>query len=141
MKRNHFGNVLLASLFLASTAALAQSRITADVPFAFRAGSADLPAGKYLISEDHIHGMMTIRNMRTNAVVQEPIHQETARGDDRDRMIFHHYGELYFLSEIHQGSDALDVSLPVSSRERKVQSMLVASYPKAKPQGVEIALK
>jgi len=141
MKCNYFGNVSIASLILLATTAFAQSRVEANVPFAFQVGTTTLPAGHYQVMEDHIRKTIIVSNLKTYETAQRQVQQDVARDTARFKMVFHHFGNEYFLSEIHGSADTLDLTLPVTKEEKKLRSMQVASGPSNTPQAVEIALK
>ncbi len=142
MKRNYIGSLSLAvfSLLLTTTGAFAQSIVEADVPFAFKAGVTQLPPGHYQIKEDHVREFITIRNVVTAAIVVASVQQNTP-SDAGSRLVFHHFGDQYFLAEIRGGMNSLDMTLPVTKQERQLQSLQVASGPSKASQQVEIALK
>jgi hypothetical protein len=142
MKRNYVGNVSLASLFLlATTAALAQPGIQANVPFAFKVGSTNLPAGQYLVTEDSIRQTITVQNVKTHAIVQAKADQDLSRGSDNSKMVFHRYNNQYFLSSVHQGSDSLVLTLPVSNNEKEAKARKIETASVAPLQGTERALR
>jgi predicted TIM-barrel fold metal-dependent hydrolase len=141
MKCNYFGNVSIASLILLATTAFAQSSVEANVPFAFQVGTTTLPAGHYQVVEDHLRKTVVVRNLQTDATAQRQVEQDVARDAARFKMVFHHFGNEYFLAEIHGSADTLDLTLPTTKEERKLRSLQVASGPSNAAQAVEIALK
>ena len=143
MKRNYIGNVSFAliSLLFATTGAFAQSVVEVNVPFTFSASNTQLPAGRYQITEDHARQNIKVYNLETGTTILAHVQQETARGGARYKAVFHHFGNQYFLAEIREDMNGLDVTLPVTKQERKLQSMQVAGVPQKKSQEIEIALK
>jgi hypothetical protein len=142
MKCNRFGNVSFAMfVLLATTGALAQSRAEANVPFSFHVGSTVLPAGHYQIVEDHIRENVKVCNLATHAIAEDSVQQDTSRGDAMYKLVFHRFGDQYFLAGIHGGQDTLDLTLSTTKLERQYRSTLVASAPRAKNPDVQIALK
>jgi hypothetical protein len=133
--------VSLATLTLAATAAFAQSSVQANVPFAFQAGRAEMPAGHYVVTEDAVAQTLTLHNTDTKASACLRADQASINTDGNIKMLFHRYGSQYFLSSLHEGDAGFQITLPVSKNEKQQQSMLVASAPHAKPQGIEIAMK
>lgn len=141
MKRNYFGNVSLASLFLfATTAAFGQSALKANVPFAFNVGAARMPAGHYQFTEDAIRRTITIHNLDTNASTEAQAQLDVARGSDRLSMQFHRYGSEYFLTSVHGTSNALDLTIPMTAKEKQAQTMQVAGTGQ-RPAPVQVALR
>ncbi len=143
MKRNYIGNVSFAliSLLFATTGAFAQSVVEVNVPFTFSASNTQLPAGRYQITEDHAWQNIKVYNLETGTSILAHVQQETARGGARYKAVFHHFGNQYFLAEIREDMSGLDVTLPVTKQERKLQSMQVAGVPQKSAQEIEIALK
>jgi hypothetical protein len=133
--------VSLATLTLAATAAFAQTSVQANVPFAFEAGRAVMPAGHYVVTEDAVAQTLTLRNVDTKTSASIRADQASINSDGTIKMMFHRYGSQYFLASVHQGDAGREITLPVSKNEKQQRSMLVASMPNARPQGVEIAMK
>jgi hypothetical protein len=144
MKRNYFGNVSLASLFLLATtaAAFGQSALKANIPFAFSVGNSQMPAGHYLFSEDPVRKTITIHNLDTKAAIETQAQLDVARGQDRFAMQFHRYGSEYFLTSVHGGTDNLDLTIPATQKEKVAKStMMAAAIPSQKPNLVQIAAR
>jgi hypothetical protein len=143
MKRNYFGNVSLASLFLlATTAAFGQSALKANIPFAFSVGNTELPAGHYVFSEDPIRKTINIHNLDTNTAIEMQAQLDVARGHDRYAMQFHRYGTEYFLTSVYGGTDSLDLTIPATRKEKEAKSMMMAAaIPSQKPNLVQIAAR
>jgi hypothetical protein len=140
MNRN-FGTLSLAVLSLMlTTGARAQSMVKADVPFAFNAGSAQLPAGHYQIKEDHLRKMVSILNVNTGVVATIPVEQD-AYNAANPAMIFRNVGDRYFLSRITAGMDGLNLTLPASKLEKQMHAVEVANAQSSSGKQVMIALK
>jgi urease accessory protein UreE len=123
-----------------TTGARAQSIEEADVPFTFQAGATQLPAGHYLITEDHQRQCIKIRNLDTHAVAVVPVMQN-APGPLKAVLVFHHIGNQHFLTEVSAGADSLDLTLLPSKMERRAQSQQLASGAVHPGQQVFVALK
>jgi hypothetical protein len=142
MKRNYFGNVSLASLFvLATTAAFGQSAMKANVPFAFNVGNTPMPAGHYIFTEDPVGKTITIRNLDTDATAKTQAQISVTRGTEKNSMQFRRYGSEYFLASVHGGLDSLDMAIPTTNQEKVAKSTMMASAPAPKPTPVQIALR
>jgi hypothetical protein len=99
---------LSVALLLAATVAFAQTKegdVTADVPFAFVVAGKTLPAGHYIVS--HLNDSLRIHDRDSQGLfvpthsAQRPVH------DNATKMVFHRYGDTYFLSEIWIGGSTL----------------------------------
>lgn len=100
MKRTSL--LLLAALVLVSTAAFAQSgTYSASVPFQFRVGETVMPAGEYHLS---VVGpkVIALRGVTAtaNVMAQTAFINEVRNNDRRPRLVFHRYGDRYFLSQV-----------------------------------------
>ena len=63
--RTLINSTVMAMVILCATAALAANKAEVSVPFSFHAQHQDFPAGKYLITVDTQHNLLTL-NSETN---------------------------------------------------------------------------
>jgi hypothetical protein len=126
MKRNLIGTLSLVvlSLMLTATGAYAQSELKATVPFAFKVGQSQLPAGTYEISSNADNNTITIRNSTTGAM---SLARRDGSGDASPRLVFHHVGGQYFLSQIWGDAGYSRMTLPSSKLEEELQMATVGS--------------
>lgn len=98
---------LLLTLALATTATTANGQdkrmVKANVPFEFIVGDKTLPAGEYVIRAASIGGEAlsiqgTVSNHRAVRFANT-----TRRADKSAALVFHRYGESFFLSQIWLG--------------------------------------
>jgi hypothetical protein len=139
MKRNLIGTLSLVvlSLLIAATGASAQSFAKANVPFAFKVGQAQLPAGCYRITAGYAHSTIMVRNCETGkAVMSLRARTEYARATT-PKLVFHHLGNRYFLTEIWGAGGSTGMILPASKLERELR---VASGPSNASGEVVLAL-
>lgn len=90
----------LAALLAASTA-VGQSNhrdAIADIPFAFTVGNHTLPPGRYTVTRlsEQAFKIVNSQNQGTFALNN----RAEGRAPDSSKMVFHRYGNAYFLSEI-----------------------------------------
>lgn len=133
MKRNLIGvlSLVVLSLMLNATGAYAQRQLRANVPFAFRMGNAQLPAGSYEITK--VERTIVIRGEHTGAMALATSADPNS-GDPR--LVFNHMGNQYFLTQIWgEGDNAM--TLPASKLEKEHQ---IASG-KSSGEKVVVALK
>jgi hypothetical protein len=137
MKRNLFGILTtLTFALLISVPLSAQTIAIANVPFDFTVGQTQLPAGTYDISP-LAHGAIVIRNGNTAKSVMSIFRWEDARkGDSTTKLVFHKYGDKYFLSQVARGHGNGVLQLPTSKLEEEVR---VASS--SAPQKTVVAAK
>ena len=136
------GGVLTLSVAWTARAQEPGTVVRASIPFDFIVRGRTLSAGKYEISRisDEPVGLL-IRNLgdkRDQAVFEtEPIYMRTMIS--KDELVFHRYGDGYFLSEIvTSGEDRAEEVAP-SHAERKLRSE-VARNQIAEPETVTVAL-
>ena len=126
MKR--FGlSMLVLALGVIPSAVLAQSLsegVQANVPFAFVAGDQTIPAGKCLIrAEGFSKGALWIGNNEAKAstfVVPSPT--ESLAPAEKTVLLFHKYGDTYFLSQVQRSGSSQGYQL----RETKIEKELRA---------------
>jgi len=108
MKKQLWKTVGFLAAILATSTALGQSNqgdTIADIPFAFTVANHTLPAGRYTVTRlggtslrifsPHNQGTVVL----THAV-------EGKAPESKGNMVFHRYGDVYFLSEVWVAADA-----------------------------------
>jgi hypothetical protein len=135
------GSVLTLLVAGTARAQLPGSVIRAQIPFDFTVRGKTLPAGKYEIRRisDEPVGLL-IRNIsdKHDKVVFETeplyIRDMTSRGE----LVFHRYGDSYFLSEIVTAGENTGEELAPSHAERKMRRELARNQ--MEPETVTLAL-
>lgn len=115
--------VVLALPLLMTAAASAQSvHMKVSVPFNFIAVGATLPAGDYDIqSIGAEEKVLVIRNLNSSAAILVISNsRESVNASSNTKLIFHRYGDRYFLSELWMRGDKLGHQVTPSSRETEV---------------------
>ncbi len=117
--------VAIVGLALA-TAAVANgqtnNRVIANVPFEFIAGDTECQAGKYdvrVMSGDDLMGIRSESDKQVLALT----HTSGSVKDDRAlnaKLVFHRYGDAYFLSQIWMAGEKTGRELSKSRRERAI---------------------
>ena len=113
--------ILSIGIALVAVAAVqAQDRtVTANVPFSFYMGRSAMPQGAYKV-EELSHGAM-VRMGSTdaiNAVITRAIAGK--KQIEPARLVFHRYGESYFLAQIWTGDGSIGQALAASPREKEL---------------------
>ena len=132
----------LLTLLIASTAfaQLPGTAIRAQIPFDFTVRGKTLPAGEYEITRisDEASGLI-IRNLERKhdeAVFEtEPVYFE--RTPRRDELVFHRYGDTYFLSEVVTAGEQTERELMPSHAERQLRREMAQNQ--VEPQTVTVA--
>jgi hypothetical protein len=110
-------HTLFAALLAVASASIAQTQpgdLTVDVPFAFVVAGKQLPAGHYTV------------NMETNFVrittpgsgVMITTHAASRKAADGSKLVFHRYGNTYFLSSMWVSGNTVGRELVPSRTER-----------------------
>jgi hypothetical protein len=122
MKKQLF-TLLGLGLMLASAAAYSQTvNMKVNIPFKFVVRDAALPSGEYTIatlagSSDAI----SIRNSNQKGQSLVLSHRcESLKASKQTKLVFHRYGDRYFLSQIWLAGDNAGRELPKSRQEVEV---------------------
>jgi len=123
--------VLVASVtFVTATAANAQtrSRLHANVPFEFTVGGKNLPAGQYTITGLFNSGETVVVSNGDESAVRLTNGMISSETQSKSKLVFHRYGERYFLSEVWTAGENTGRRLLSSKAEDAVRRELTAVY-------------
>jgi hypothetical protein len=120
--------VVMASLFVltmitGATLAQAQQVMLVDVPFSFVAGSATLPAGAYAVgATGPSHTILQIKgqNDPNDAAILPTYAAQRNTPKPKPTLVFHRYGNQYFLSEIWNAGDVRGRQVVKSKAEKEL---------------------
>ena len=120
---------LLLTLALATTVATAngqnQSAVKANVPFELIVGDKVLPAGKYSVSETGIgHDALAIQGINANDNAVRLVNTTTRSATKLSKLVFHRYGNTFFLSEVWTAGEAEGRQMLKSRQERAIEREL-----------------
>ena len=122
MKKQMFA-LLGLSLMLATVSAYGQTvRVKANIPFNFTVTGATHPAGAYTIESLTSDGKaLSIRDsdMKARGMVLA-IECESRNDAKQTKLVFHHYGDTYFLTQVWVAGRKLGHRIPKSPRETEV---------------------
>lgn len=118
---------ILTSVFVlalcAAPLAMAQQRtVSAEIPFPFVINNMKCAPGEWLFSRNAADPgrVILVKNVRTNEGLLFVINLAT---DDSPKvapkLVFHRYGDKYFLREIHEGNSTM-AALIAGAEERKL---------------------
>ena len=117
--------VVAIALATAVVSASAQSpkTVVSSVPFEFVVGDVTLPAGEYRINRP-LGNALSIQTANASAAAMRLSNEIQPRKDKQHaRLVFHRYGERYFLAEVWTGSD-IGRQLLKSRQERAIEREL-----------------
>ncbi|MFL6256630.1 MAG: hypothetical protein ACJ74T_16615 [Pyrinomonadaceae bacterium] len=132
---------LMVSLATLPAAAKSVDNMRAQVPFDFHVGESLVPAGAYTIkSMTADEQMLRISGDKSSAATTTNSGKERGNGEGRARLVFHKYGDQYFLSAVW-GSDSTGRTLTESKRERNLRKELRAARAAAEVEIVTIDVR
>jgi hypothetical protein len=121
--------MLTAAFAVAVVSAKGQSiRAVAQVPFDFVIGDKVLPAGEYTVNSMTQDGsILRIHNDEAGqAATRVTITVVAKSRNSQSRLIFHRYGQTYFLAEVWREGDSEGRLLTQSKKERSMRHELGA---------------
>jgi hypothetical protein len=111
-------------VLLAAGSAFAQPSGTmrANVPFQFQAGDKVTPAGEYRVEIDPAFHRMALRRADGSAALYISAHLSRKTGDapEMATLVFHKYGNQFFLRAAWNGRELSGYELPLSRAEREM---------------------
>jgi hypothetical protein len=122
MKNQLFALIGLG-LLLATASAYAQTGVMkANVPFNFIVDKTDVPAGQYVIQSVGTTGTAVAIESSDRSLVKLvlPNSCESSQTQEKSKLVFHRYGDQYFLAQIWREGDNRGSELPKSQRENEV---------------------
>ena len=125
MKRISAFVLFLATTLATASFAPAQDRVTkATVPFNFTVGNKTVPAGTYRLSSssdaEHIIQINNWeRNVHLMTMAQPDSYRQTA-----NELVFHKYGNQYFLSDIRSAGSSMNYHLATTKAEKRAKAQV-----------------
>ena len=110
-------------LLLMSALAYAQTgTMKANIPFSFIVGKTTLPAGEYSVQGLGISGnVISIRKLDNTAnSLTISIRCESRKTPEQSKLVFHRYGDRYFLTQIWTAGSHSGHQFPKSPREAEM---------------------
>jgi len=122
------GLLVVMTMIAAGTSASAQSlhyKMTANIPFEFSVANKKLPAGEYSVTRaQQTAGDLVLQISSKDgreSISRLTIAVNTLEPKDDARLIFHRYGDEYFLYEIWPAGGSTGRELPKSRAERDAE--------------------
>jgi hypothetical protein len=129
--------VLIVTLALATAIAPANAqsnanKVVADVPFEFSVGYKALPAGTYSVQSIVSAGNGLLIQSTDGKMSALRLSEATPRIKEKPkaRLVFHRYGERYFLAEVWNGVDNTGRQLTKSQEELAIANELMLASAK-----------
>jgi hypothetical protein len=118
------------TLCVAGVVAADTGQVRAFIPFDFTVRGTTLPAGTYYVSRQFGNDMLTIRSLNNGVMVLGNREDAKNPQDSPTRLIFHRYGDRYFLNQIWM-DEGRGYQLPESVQEKEVAKSASATLPAA----------
>ena len=115
-------SLMLALAFLAAAQMVrAQEAMLVNIPFAFTAGKAALPAGEYRVEKLSLGSIvLAIRSTDLSASAYvTSFATETAAPQPKSKLVFHRYRNRYFLFQVWTGGSRRGRQLRKSPQEKE----------------------
>jgi hypothetical protein len=114
--------VLVAGIAVPSIYAQSDRMAVAKVPFNFVVDGSTLAPGDYQIKTLSFSGEVSIRNTDGSAALLFlTFGADANRADQTAKLVFHRYGDQYFLAQVWFGAETIGRELPKSKVERGVE--------------------
>jgi hypothetical protein len=116
--------LIVAASFVTAGSAMAQDhRAQATVPFNFSVNGNSVPAGTYTIgSEVSTPNVIMITDREKNVHLITLAMPDSNTSSATNKLVFHRYGNQYFLSEVRCESASMNVQLSTSKAEKRAQA-------------------
>jgi len=112
---------------LAVTTLASAEKVEANIPFEFSVGKAVLPPGTYEFDTNVAPGVLRVRSADWQKAVMIITHGVAERkGSEARKIVFHRYGETYFLSKVLYGV-GIGRGLQETPREKELAANQAAS--------------
>jgi hypothetical protein len=121
---------LTITLAVAPAAAHTFNSISVDIPFGFSDGQREFPAGRYIVLPAGSNTNTVIRITTEDGTASAMLlaqSAESVRPQNETALIFHRYGDHYFLFQIWTAGDSIGLEIPKSSMERGFEHAIEAN--------------
>jgi hypothetical protein len=111
------GLVVFAVAVLALPLCAQVTTLRADIPFEFVAGTTMIAPGQYAISSQTGSAHVRLEGSKSYSVLSSPA--DPYAGSQEAKLVFHRYGDQYFLARISTASAGRDFAMSRTERELK----------------------
>ena len=117
---------LVTAVVSANAQSANSSKVVANVPFEFSVGFKSMPAGEYSVQTIASAGNGLLIQSTDGKISALRLSDLTQPGKDKPpaRLVFHRYGERYFLAEVWNGADNTGRVLRQSQEETSTATEL-----------------
>ena len=116
--------IVLATAVVSTQAQSLEYRIRVNIPFDFTIRDKKLPAGEYSIGRARVNSDDTILSILDEdghtKQLRASIPVETFDAKNKATLVFHRYGDQYFLYQVWSAGETTGRQFPKSSAEREI---------------------
>jgi hypothetical protein len=117
--------LFIATTFIAAGPVLAQDQqLKANVPFNFTVGTQTLPSGTYTIGSTTSPSLLALRNQDKKINVMSLGLADQYNSGHDNTLVFHKYGNQYFLSDIHSEGSSINIHFPATKSEKRARAQV-----------------
>ena len=110
------------TLFMITAASAQTIHMNADIPFNFILNGATLPAGEYSVTSMDVRGQVLsisdLKSHHNNLIMSNSC--RSLKAATKTKLVFHRYGDRYFLKQIWVAGNNAGRELATSRREEEV---------------------
>ncbi len=137
MKKNLLSLAMSLAVLMSAAAQAQTTHMKLSAPFEFTAGNVQLPAGEYEVEAMGPWGgsTLSVHNVNSNAesvILSSSCKSKRPASDAK--LVFHRYGQHYFLAEVWNRNSSLGHQIQINSRQTELakhqaqdQVVLIAS--------------
>ena len=132
--------VATAAFTAPASAQTGRETLRVNIPFAFQNGSTHLNPGVYTLAPQS-ENVLAIRDRRGATVtLMLATSSETPRPSNVSKVVFHKYGDRYFLREVWVEGSSNHLDCVKSKAESRLQKERQIALATGRPDGTEVAL-
>lgn len=120
--KKHLLRISMLAALAAGVSHAQNAKLTADVPFPFVLGNQTLPAGTYHVDESAGSPVMIIHAAGGQRAVAMTNNTTAAREQEFSKLVFHRYGDRYFLAQIWTRGINSGREIPRTRLERELSA-------------------
>jgi hypothetical protein len=134
-------SILTVGAVATASAQFAETRMSAQIPFAFIVGEQTLSAGMYQIrrigDDPYLLCIQNVDDRRESAIFKTNLADE---GDwiRQSQLVFHRYGDVYFLTRMTSQYEGIERELWPSKQERRMARELASNNKAPESQSVTL---
>ena len=119
--------ILLSAMGVSAKAQSPNQRLSAKIPFAFNVGNTAFPAGEYEVTCTNPASSARILQFRQkggDAKVLIQTNDKLGRVQESAKLVFHRYGDRYFLAQAWMQAESTGLVVPKSREEKNAERHL-----------------